>query len=335
MTRHDRRSRTVFSLIRICVTLLLFALLFWLCDPREVYAQLKEASVILLLCAAVIYVGSMALVALRWQILLRARGISVRMWRLVRYYFIGFFFNNFLPSSIGGDVTRIYNIMRHGVSMTDSFSCVFVERLIGFLAMAFLAVLSLAGLGHVFMHTPLIPLLTLALVVVFAVIAWSVFDTRMSSIARGVFSRVPWQRPRVFIFHVYDAVHSYRHHSAALWGAAGISLVYQCILGVFTYVVVRALGIEAPFWLIFALMQITSMAGVIPITLETAGMREFIFVIVLEALGYDKSHTLAALLVVRGISIAGSAIGGIFLLTGDAPHSSLASSDASQDQEMK
>jgi len=73
------------------------------------------------------------------------------------------------------------------------------------------------------------------------------------------------------------------------------------------------------------LMQITSMAGIIPITLETAGIREFIFVLVLIPLGYDKSMVLAALLLVRVLSIIGSSLGGIFMLRGDMSMPSLRS----------
>jgi len=116
---------------------------------------------------------------------------------------------------------------------------------------------------------------------------------------------------------VFCAIHEFRHHGGSLWLVFIISIFYQFILGVFSFWVVRAAGLDADFLLIFALMQITSMVGIIPITLETAGTREWIYTLVLVPLGYNKSIIVGAMLLVRILSIAASSLGGIFFLTGD------------------
>jgi uncharacterized membrane protein YbhN (UPF0104 family) len=49
----------------------------------------------------------------RWRVLLDAQGVHVPRSRLLSSYLVAIFFNNFLPSNIGGDVVRITNTARH------------------------------------------------------------------------------------------------------------------------------------------------------------------------------------------------------------------------------
>lgn len=321
------KSKKVRSLLltmgRVVVGISLLVLLIVISDPAKIKNDISNVNLLLLGIAFLVYIASMAVVAFRWQILLKTQDIHISIWKLIRYYFIGFFFNNFLPSSIGGDVTRIYNIARQNVDISDSFSCVFVERLIGFLAMAFLSLISIMAVGGVFFNTPVIPGITIALTIAFLVATWVAFDARFSALVTYILKRIPWNKLREFAENVYTAIHNYKHHAKALWIAAGISLLYQVILGVFTYIIALSMGLDAPFWLLFALMQISSMVGIVPVSIETAGTREWIFSLVLVNAGHEKEKSLviATMLLLRFVSIAGSAIGGIFILSGDAPHS--------------
>jgi glycosyltransferase 2 family protein len=322
MTQKSKKIRSrLLTCGRIIFGVLLLTLLIIISDPEKIKEHIYDVNFALLALAFLIYVASMAVVALRWHILLKTQHIHISILKLVRYYFIGFFFNNFLPSSIGGDVTRIYNLARQGVDISHSFSCVFVERLIGFLAMAFLALVSIMAVGSIFLDTPLIPLITIALTITFFAVTWIAFDARCATIVTYIIKRIPWNKFREFAENVYAAIHNYKNHSKALWTVAAISLLYQAILGVFVYIVAVAMGLDAPFWLLFALMQISSMVGIVPISIETVGTREWIFSLVLKNAGSQESLVIATLLIVRFLSIAGSAIGGIFVLTGDAPHS--------------
>jgi uncharacterized protein (TIRG00374 family) len=288
-----------------------------ICKPALTWEYIKQASLPHLAGALLLYLASMLIVAWRWQLLLRVKNMPVGLGRLTRYYLVGFFFNNFMPSSIGGDITRILNVSSHGHTISESFSCVFVERLVGFLAMAVLSIGALLFLASHFRDAAIVIILTIGLAAAFAVLAWSCFDPRASRLITSVLARLHWKRLGDKLNRVYAAVHAYRHHAGTLWLVFAVSLFYQFVLGVFVFWVARATGLQASFWMMFALMQITSMAGIIPITLETAGVREFIFVLVLVPLGYDKSLVAAALLLVRTLSIIGSSLGGLFLLSGD------------------
>src|SRR5205085_4605943 len=56
--------------------------------------------------AVAVLVTSLALTVVRWYLLVRAVGLSIRLTDAFRLGLVGFFFNTFLPGSIGGDVVK-------------------------------------------------------------------------------------------------------------------------------------------------------------------------------------------------------------------------------------
>lgn len=310
MTKHTG------TVLRVGVSCVLLCVLVWFCRPNAVWQAMRTAAPLVLAAAFAVYVASMPLVAWRWHVVLQAEDTEVSIWQLTRYYLIGFFFNNFLPSSIGGDVARVFYLSRHAGSMTASFSAIFVERLLGFLAMAALAIMSLLLLmlrGQA-PHAVLLGSVTVALALGFVALTLVCFHSRLNAATVRMLAHITLRNIGATIAGVLETIHRYRAHRRALVAALCISLIYQIILGMFTYMVTCGTGLPAPFWLIFALMQLSSLAGIIPITLETAGMREGIYVLALEPLGYASDRVLAALLLVRFLSMLGSALGGIALM---------------------
>lgn len=114
------------------------ALLTWLFSKpstRETLAGVNASTVQALALAVVVYLGCMALNALKWWLLLGASGWPVRFGECLRITLIGMFANFFLPTSIGGDVLRIGLISRSGVPASVGALTVFLQRFTGLIAM--------------------------------------------------------------------------------------------------------------------------------------------------------------------------------------------------------
>ena len=78
---------------------------------------------------------------LKWMVFLKERGTSVSLFRLLNLYFIGKFFNNFMPSMVGGDLMRTYLLGRtQDEFQSQSFASVFMERLTGLIALILLVI---------------------------------------------------------------------------------------------------------------------------------------------------------------------------------------------------
>ena len=87
-----------------------------------------------------IYVAGQALIGLRWWLLLRGQAISIGLWTAVKLHFLGLFYNNLMPSSIGGDLLRAWYVAKHTDKKLQAVLSVFVDRGLGFSAMTLIAV---------------------------------------------------------------------------------------------------------------------------------------------------------------------------------------------------
>ena len=84
--------------------------------------------------------ASLILRACRWLLLLRALHLPLSLWRLVELYFVGSFFNAFLPSGFGGDVVRIVEITQE-VDLDVATGTVMLDRLSGLIMLFVMALL--------------------------------------------------------------------------------------------------------------------------------------------------------------------------------------------------
>ena len=120
------------------VTVVLLGLLSRQLDWRAVGALFHRLS-------PTFYVGSLAAVlvgqvcyAWRWQILLTATGRPVPFRAVLQQYFVGIFVSNFLPSTVGGDVMKVYYLGRaHGYRRVTA--SVMLDRVLGIGLLAMLA----------------------------------------------------------------------------------------------------------------------------------------------------------------------------------------------------
>jgi uncharacterized protein (TIRG00374 family) len=87
-----------------------------------------------------IYAAGQAIIGLRWWILLRTQSIYISYWAAVRLHFLGLFYNNFMPSSVGGDFIRAWYVTKHTDRKFEAALSVFVDRVIGLLSTVVIAV---------------------------------------------------------------------------------------------------------------------------------------------------------------------------------------------------
>ena len=88
----------------------------------------------------VIFVLAQILIGLRWWLLLRSQSVFIGFWAAVRLYFLGWFYNNFMPGSVGGDLLRAWYVTKHAHKKFEAVLSVFVDRAIGLLSTLTIAV---------------------------------------------------------------------------------------------------------------------------------------------------------------------------------------------------
>jgi len=110
-------------------------------DLEQALTQLAEASPLLMLAGTLVLLVQMVLNTLRWKSVLRTLDASLGFVNTFKIVYIGIFFNQTLPSSVGGDAVRMYKAYKSGLSLSTSVNGVMLERLATVLALLWLVVI--------------------------------------------------------------------------------------------------------------------------------------------------------------------------------------------------
>jgi uncharacterized membrane protein YbhN (UPF0104 family) len=120
------------TLIKLLITALIFYLIFRHTDVREVGAVLRQVDPALLAAGFVAQLASTVVASWRWSRLMAALGFGGDYPFYLRSYFKGAFFNQGLPTSIGGDAVRVLDVARREAGRKrDAFAGVLLDRVVG------------------------------------------------------------------------------------------------------------------------------------------------------------------------------------------------------------
>lgn len=128
-------KKKITLIVKITVSLGLIVYALRSVDIFAILKAMESAIFYFILIALLLIAIGFIISALRWQILLKAQHIDISKFQLIKYYLVGSFFNNFLPTTIGGDIMRTYDVSKTSKSLAQSFAVIIVERLSGLFAM--------------------------------------------------------------------------------------------------------------------------------------------------------------------------------------------------------
>src|SRR5436190_20603228 len=133
--------RRALILFKLAVSVALLALLFSKIDAGRLWTTARRASLPWLGAGLAVYLVNVLASVWRWRILLEAQAVDVPGATLLGSFLVALFFNNFLPSNIGGDVVRIRDTAREARSKTLATIVVLTDRVIGLIGLALVAAL--------------------------------------------------------------------------------------------------------------------------------------------------------------------------------------------------
>jgi uncharacterized protein (TIRG00374 family) len=247
---------------------------------------------------------------LKWQILLKSQGIEVPIKRLYALYLVGRFFNYFLPSNVGGDVVRGYELGKYTHKGAQAMASVFMERFTGFVMLVVFAIA--ASLTHldILRQTGLAPAVGLAVLLLIGML-WLVLDSRpLDLFARVVKFRIA-QKFIEKLRKFHSSVNAYRQHRKTLAIALFWSLIFMilAILNVYT----SAMAFQKPVSLaeVSVITPVILCVAMIPITVNGLGIQEWAYVLLFSWVGMPASLGLSTILFIRAKDVFMAVIGGL------------------------
>lgn len=291
-------------LIRVVLTASIFALILRSIDVRQIWKILHQANLGLLVVAFFMQFGSTTVSAYRWQLIMHNLNFGQSFSFYWRSYFKAMFFNQGLPTSIGGDALRVLDVAGYGFRKRDALYGVMLDRIAG------LAALMLLNLFAYLFNPDLLPIqiyyLTLLLMA----------GGMIGLMVVSCLVKLRWFNayPKLAILktmleRLYRAFSTCR----TLLLAASLLIPLLAMLGFFA--TGWALGLRYDLMTYFVIVPPAILLTVIPVSLAGWGVREGALVALFAYIGADKA-TVLTMSILYGLTLIIVSLPGFLIYLG-------------------
>ncbi len=294
---------------KVIISLSLIIVLLYIMrgNYTAIASALKNTNIRIFALGFVIFLFALGVASYRLFLIIRAQGsLSVNFKEAASLTFIGLFFNNFLPSSIGGDLVKAYYLANKTHERIGSFASVLVDRLMGLLTMIFMASAALlliqSSLISEDIRQVIYGITAAALIVVLLIIN--------KTIAKSLSGLFAFARPLfVKLREIYYTIHHYKNNKGLIIKSFGISVVSQLLFYLSFGTIAFSIG--AKISPIDALLRIPliSLMSMLP-SLNGLGLREGATVVLFGPLiGKESAFAVSILWIL--VLLLSSVIGGL------------------------
>jgi uncharacterized protein (TIRG00374 family) len=240
---------------------------------KDIAAILRTVNPLWLVVAFSLHAFGLFASAYRWQILARAQGDEIPLVFLAKSYLVGQFFNNFLPTSFGGDIVRIWDGSRYSRSLLKSSAIVLVERFTGISVLFLMAVV--ASLFRLDMARQ-IPVIWAALLL--GTLGFGMTGTFFFPFVGRWLKTLPLHgfadrlRNKILLFR--ETILHYRTQKGPFIRATFWAFLLQLNVIIYYFLIGRALHLSIYFVDYFIFIPLVLIILTVPITISGLGLRE-------------------------------------------------------------
>jgi hypothetical protein len=290
--------------IRLLVTLGLVAVLLRTVDFRRALETISHADLWLVLLLLPISLLDRFVMAFKWNLLLQARSLGLRVLEAYRIYLAATFVGYWLPTGVGADVFRAVRVTAGGRGVSEVSATILLERALGLLAMVTLSVIGLSILvvrGDTRVHQAWL----LALALFAAVLGGLVFSIqpRLFEWVRRATARWATLRPVRMVLGFHDAYVELSRHRGTLLVFLLISLAEQVLQVTMAYVLARAIHLPVTMLQFCALLPMSNVLVTLPITVASIGVMEGTYILALSRAGVTPAGALSLSLLMRATTL--------------------------------
>ncbi len=311
--------------------------LYWAFKPQkegpgisDTFNLLKGIAPVVIAAAVAFWLANQVIFVSRWKLLLRVQSIHIGFWPALRLHFLGIFYNNCLPSAVGGDLLRAWYVTTHTDKKLEAALSVFVDRFVGISGMILMAticywLIPVEGQQdgqQLFLKFDLLDKLTKywwvpALILLIMVVALGglimVSKTRALLVKAFNFLR---NRGLALVGRVHKAMVVYYRHKIAMLLALVLTFICQGAIIIGMWLVGRDLGIQCPAKYYFVFFPVAWIIGALPISIGGLGIWEGVLILLFASVAVERDQAQALALVHRALWLFGSFPGVIIHLCG-------------------
>lgn len=277
--------------LAVGVALIVLILTFQV-PPSEISREMFKSDWKWIALATSLHIVGLLISAYRWQQLLKVQHVDAPLKDLIRSYLIGGFFNNFLPTRVGGDIYRMIDSKKYSGTLLRPFAVIIVERLTGVYALLLIGIVAVISYPRFEEVKSLaIALFALALAGIAGVLLFYGSD-RFADWLKRMTARLP-SRMGTKLLAMFDAFWYFSRSRAVLLRTFLLGFLLQ--INVILYFFFIAKGLHMPLNLQEAafVMPILICIQLLPLTPNGIGVREFSYIYLLRPFGVDEALAVA------------------------------------------
>lgn len=288
------------------VSILLVGWLINTIEWGQILMLIQNAGLSWIAVAFIWVILSVLVSAHKWQLICRASGLKLPLKVLWNIYWAGLFFNNFMPSSMGGDALRIYWAGKYAGDTPGAGTSVVVERLLATIGLALLGIIAAP-----LVNTE-IPYLYIFFVIII-IVTFMLMGLILSPAFFLVMSKIFASFPKVTDLLDKLSIHGVRLRKQKGYLAKALiwSLVFQFCVVMVNYSLFQAFHIsQITLCQACFVIPATSVAAMIPVGINGYGTREGAYVFLFAYFGVARAAAIAVSIIFALIVSLASLWGG-------------------------
>jgi len=289
--------------IKFSVSAALLFMIFNNVDLEQAYASASMLSLGTVLMALVLQIASNSIASFRWFLIMQRLGSTKNFLFFLLSYFKGTFFNQGLPTSIGGDAIRILDCSRNSHSKLDGFYGVFIDRFVGLAGLLILNIVALLFNRNILPQNIYFALLAILALLFFALI------TLLFVYRFRLFRTNKWF---AYIGQLSERYYQVYASPSSLAVQIGLSVIIHLLAMTAFYVLGIGVGLDYPLSVYLVLVPPVVLLIILPISLAGWGIREGAMISIFLLVGADRSKVLTFSLL-YGLLALTSSLPGLFV----------------------
>jgi uncharacterized protein (TIRG00374 family) len=305
-------KNVVFTAIKAIISAALIYYILSKTNLSEIWVSVKSADPWILLLSFSLHAVGYYASAYRWRVLALAQKMDMPVSYLVESYAVAMFFNNILPTTIGGDAVRAYDSWRKGFSKLKSIATVGVERFIGLFALVVFAVIAVALTEEINNRVPYLWVWVLITFMLMWFVLQGIFlQQGKAKLLAKIFTLPGFSIAGKIVQKFSDAFVNFRGKNKALAISIALSLLLQINVIFHYYLISEALGLDVPFIKFWVIIPIALFVQMIPVSINGIGIRENLYVFFLGLYGAPVASAIAFSWIAYGMILLLGLFGGI------------------------
>jgi len=316
INKNQTRRKKIITVIRLIVSLILLAyFIAFIIKPEwyKIINSFRDINYFYLLIVIFISFPLILVSCLKWQILLKSKNLNISLSRLIGLYLVGYFFNNIIPIGfLGGDFIRIYETAKQTKNTPDSLAAVFMERILGIVALIVFSIFSIILKLQLFLKNPIVLLILLCIIFILVIFIWIIFSPRILNFIKNIIKINLLKNISKKLDDWVTAINRYKNEKRTIFYSLIYSIIYNLLAIFNVYFSFITFNYKPNLLDVFVVVPLTLLIVLsAPITSAGLGLFENANVYFFTLVGVMSSTSVLVALLLRAKVILLGLIGGI------------------------